>query len=62
MIRDPITTAEAARIIGISDSYVRVLIAAGRLTAERFGNKSHILSRKQVTAFKRVPRGRPKNS
>jgi excisionase family DNA binding protein len=46
-IKDPITTIEAARILGCDPSTLRHRIRNGRLTAERVG-RDHFVSRKVI--------------
>ena len=50
-----ITTGEAARILGVSVSWVHKLMADGRLTVlERVGpNQMALLDRKEVERFKK---------
>lgn len=58
-IEDPITTDEAARIIGVSPVRVRQLCAAGRLPGSIPFGRSWIIPRASAIAFKRQPAGRP---
>jgi len=58
---DPISTAEAARILGVSPSRVRQFIAEGRLSATKIG-RDQLLEKEEVIGFSSVPRmrtGRP---
>lgn len=60
-MRDQITTAEAARILGVTSRHVTLLIRSGKLRGQKLG-RDWILSRKSVEQFERTPRGRaPKN-
>ncbi len=58
-----IFTSDAARILGLSETRVRVLIRAGRLPAARMG-RLWVLDPRVVRAFRRKPRrpGRPRKS
>ena len=53
-----LTTADAARELGVSKRRVQALIAAGRLKAERFGFLWMIDSR-DLEAVRHRPPGRP---
>lgn len=54
------SVAEACRIAGVSDGYMRRLIRDGKITASRFGN-SYAVLRSDVVAFQRQPgMGRPR--
>lgn len=56
-----VTVKQAAELLGLSYSRVRVLIESGRLKAERLADM-WVLRREDVDAFKALPRraGRPK--
>ena len=52
--------AEACRICGVSDGYMRRLIREGKIVAQRFGN-SYAVLRESAAAFQRQPgMGRPR--
>lgn len=52
--------AEACRIAGVSDGYMRRLIREGKVSAQRFGN-SYAVLRESAAAFSRQPgMGRPR--
>lgn len=53
-----ITTAEAAKLLGVTPRYVRRLAAEGRIKAELVG-RDYLLDEKAVARFKPAPRGRP---
>ena len=58
---DPVTTAEVARMLGISQSRVRQFILAGRLKAKKLG-RDLVIERKEAERFRRegrLPEGRP---
>ncbi len=62
-LKNPISTAEAAKILGISASRVRQLIIDGRLEATKVG-RDQLLEKELVENFALIPRertGRPKN-
>jgi excisionase family DNA binding protein len=61
MIPDPITTTEAAAILGVTRRHVWHLIKIGELPAERWG-RDFILSNKVVRKYKPKPPGRPKST
>jgi excisionase family DNA binding protein len=60
--RVDLTTSEAAARLGISDAYVRQLIAAGRITARRSGPRVLLIDETEIERFQRErrPRGWPK--
>ena len=63
-LKDPISTADAAKILGISASRVRQLILDGRLEATKVG-RDQLLEREKVEDFALVPRertGRPQKN
>lgn len=51
MIKDPISTSEAAEILERDPSAIRHMIRAKTLTAEKFG-RDHQISRKLVEGIK----------
>ena len=54
------TTKEAAKQAGVTEAYVRQLLAKGTLKGEKIGGTWLVL-RKSVDGFARIPRmGRPK--
>ena len=53
-----LTTADVAERLGVSTRRVRALVAAGRLTAKRFGRDILIDSR-SVDSYTPRPTGRP---
>jgi len=53
-----ISTAEAAKRLGISPQRVRVLINQGRLVAIKIG-RTHVVELASVTAYTPRPKGRP---
>ncbi len=56
-----VSSAEACRICGVSDGYMRRLIRDGKIVAKRFGN-SYAVLRESAAAFQRQPgMGRPSN-
>lgn len=61
-LKKPISTSEAAKILGISASRVRQLIIDGRLEATKVG-RDQLLEKDLVEKFALIPRertGRPK--
>ena len=63
-LKNPISTAEAAQILGISASRVRQLIIDGRLEATKVG-RDQLLEKELVENFALIPRertGRPKKN
>ena len=54
------TTAEAARKLGLAQSYVYYLIKHGRLKAVRVGARLLLVDAESVRKFKPRPRGRPR--
>ena len=62
--KNPISTAEAAKILGVTPSRVRQLIIEGRLEATKIG-RDQLLDKKNVESFALQPRertGRPKSN
>lgn len=60
-----VSTEQAAKIIGVSDSRVRQFVGDGRLTPQQTTDSDHYFKREDVEALKRKPRkrtGRPKGS
>ena len=57
MIPDPITTAEAALILGVSRRHVQHLVATGQLAGRAVG-RAFLVSRRAAGKYKRKPRGR----
>ncbi len=55
-----LTTKETADMMGVSQAYVRKLIADGRLEGQRVGERVLMVSARSVKALKRRPRGRPR--
>lgn len=55
---DYISTAEAAKRLGITPRRILVLISEGRITARKIG-RTHIVDPASVAAFKPRPEGRP---
>lgn len=53
-----ISTAEAAQLLGVTPQRVRVLIAEGRLAAQKIG-RDHAVELASVAAFRPRPEGRP---
>jgi excisionase family DNA binding protein len=71
MSNDRLSCAEAASLLGISDSRVRALIREDRIKAHRVGKRSWVIRERDVRAFvdgRKIhlpkdsdpPRGRPK--
>jgi len=63
-LKNPISTSEAAKILGVSASRVRQLILEGRLEATKVG-RDQLLERQKVEDFALIPRertGRPQNN
>ena len=61
--KSPISTAEAAEILGVTPSRVRQLIIEGRLGATKIG-RDQLLDKEEVENFALKPRmrtGRPKS-
>jgi excisionase family DNA binding protein len=56
--KDPITTSEAASILGVTPRHVRHLAAIGQLESHLFGRVLYF-SRTQVSNFEKKPVGRP---
>lgn len=56
------STNEAADIIGITGSLVRRYIRKGKLKARQVGERSYVISKKDLYDFKKQPRkpGKPK--
>jgi excisionase family DNA binding protein len=56
------TVAEAAKLANVTEPYVRILLANGRLTGEKIG-KEWLVLKSDALAFQRQPgMGRPKRS
>ena len=55
-----LTTIEAAKKLGVGQSYVFKLIEQGRLKAQRLGGKMLLVDGASVARFERKPRGRPR--
>jgi len=58
---DPLTTAEVARMLGVSQSRVRQFVLAGRLKAKKFG-RDLVIEQREAERFRRegrLPQGRP---
>ena len=51
-MRDFLTTKEAAQLLGCSDGWVRQLIIAKRLTAQRLHNRQLMVDKQSVIEFK----------
>jgi excisionase family DNA binding protein len=58
-MKDPITTTEAAAIIGIDPSQVRRYCQRGALTAQRMG-RDWMIERQAAQDFKPAPVGPPR--
>ena len=58
MENEVITVTEAATIMGVHDTHVRLLIRQGKIPATRHGG-IWILKRADVEGFEKSPRGRP---
>jgi excisionase family DNA binding protein len=56
------TTAEAAALLGVTDSRVRQYIMDGRLREARRIGGAIMLERRDVEALVRLPRGRPRTA
>jgi len=64
MSSDPITTSEAAKVLGVSPARVRQLVLEGRLTGKKVG-RDLLFDPNEVESFSHLPRkitGRPKKS
>lgn len=48
---DSITVAEAAKIMKVSESYIRRLLRTERIEARKFGGVSWMVSRSSVEAY-----------
>jgi excisionase family DNA binding protein len=60
-IIDPLTTAEVARMLGVSQSRVRQFVLTKRLKAKKFG-RDLVIEHREAERFKRegrLPQGRP---
>lgn len=55
---DYISTAEAAKRLGVNVQRVRKLISEGRITSRKIG-RDHLVDPASVAAFKPRPEGRP---
>jgi excisionase family DNA binding protein len=58
---DPLTTAEVARMLGVSQSRIRQFVMAGRLKAKKLG-RDLVIEKKEAERFRRegrLPQGRP---
>lgn len=53
---DLLSTAEAAEVMGVTDSHVRRVIGAGELEAQRIGARSWVVRRADAEAWARVER------
>lgn len=58
---DYITTAEAARELGVSPRRVLALLHAGRLRGEPVTARMWLIERASLEGARHRPRGRPKN-
>jgi len=56
-----LTSAEAAKRLGVSSPRVRALIAEGRLPATRFGHV-WMIAENDLAALVRLPPGRPRSA
>ena len=56
-----LSTAQAAKIIGVSERRVRAMIAAGRLKAEPVG-RAYVIRESDIPKLKIGVAGRPKKS
>jgi excisionase family DNA binding protein len=56
------TTDEAAKLVGLSEDYIRELASKGRLTAKKFGRLWMLTEEDIDTLRNRKPRGRPKKA
>jgi excisionase family DNA binding protein len=57
-----LTTAEAAALLGMTDSGVRRLILTGRLKAQRAGKRVLLIRRADLAGVQRSKAGRKKKS
>lgn len=60
-----VSTEQAAKIIGVSDSRIRQFVGDGRLKPQESTDSDHYFKREDVEALKRKPRkrtGRPKGA
>ncbi len=57
-MKDLLTTAEAAEIVGLSDARIRQLVLAGILPAEKFG-KANLIKRADLKVLENRKLGRP---
>lgn len=55
---DLLSTAEAAEVMGVTDSHVRRVIGAGELEAQRIGARSWVVRRADAEAWAKVDRKR----
>lgn len=58
MAKDQLTSAEAAKELGVTRQRVNQLIRANRLPAERLGNL-YVIKRADLAKVKERPTGRP---
>ena len=61
VVIDPLTTAQVARMLGVSQSRVRQFVLTKRLKAKKFG-RDLVIERKEAERFRRegrLPEGRP---
>jgi excisionase family DNA binding protein len=56
---DILTTKQAAQELGLTERRIRALIGAGRLKADRFGQRSHAIRRSDLDAVRVRKPGRP---
>lgn len=54
-----LSTAEAAARLGVDPSRIRQLIAAGRLKAERFGRRAHMIEESELAHVTKLKPGWP---
>ncbi len=61
MKKQLLTTAEAAKVLNVSASRIRAMIAAGQLTTEKFGH-IHMIQLSDLQPLKSRTTGRPKKA
>lgn len=56
----PLTTAQAAEILGCTDSAVKKMIARGVLPATKFGARAWLIEERDLAGVMSIARGRPR--
>jgi excisionase family DNA binding protein len=57
-MQDYLTTNEAARILGLTDTRIRQLILSGKLPSKKFG-RDHMINREDLSLIENRKNGRP---